>query len=84
MKKHLHLSILLVTALLVTSSHGQPLLDPATQPQFTNPLPAPPVLDARQGGKFTIAITQFEKELGLVDPATGGKLKTKVWGYNES
>ena len=62
--------------------HAQGLLDPKTQPQFVNPLPVPAVIDARNGGSFTISITQFEQNLGLVDPVTRQPLRTKVWGYN--
>lgn len=62
---------------------AQNLLDPNTQPKFVNSLPLPGVLDARNGGAFTIAISQFEQDLGLVDPISGSPLaRTKVWGYN--
>lgn len=61
---------------------AQSLLNPKTQPQFVNPLPVPAVIDARKGGTYSIAITQFGQDLGLVDPATKQPLLTKVWGYN--
>jgi spore coat protein A, manganese oxidase len=63
---------------------AQVLLDPKTQPQFINPLPVPSVIDARNGGLFTIGVTQFDQWLGLVDPVTKQPLKTTVWGYNGS
>lgn len=63
---------------------AQNILDPKTQPQFVNPLPIPSVIDARTGGTFTIPISQFEQNLGLIDPVTKQPLLTKVWGYNNS
>ena len=58
------------------------LLDPSTQLQFVNPLPIPSVIDGRNGGTFTISISQFKQDLGLRDPVTGHPMLTKVWGYN--
>ncbi len=58
---------------------AQPLLDPMTQPQFVNPLPEPSVLT---GTYHHITMTQFEQDLGLLDPLTGAPLMTTVWGYN--
>jgi spore coat protein A len=63
---------------------AQALLDPASQPQFVNPLPVPAVMDARNGGVFTLTISQFEQGLGLTDPVTHQPMLTKVWGYNGS
>jgi spore coat protein A, manganese oxidase len=63
---------------------SQELLDPRTQPQFVNPLPVPSVIDGRNGGLFTISISQFDQWLGLVNPVTSQPLQTKVWGYNGS
>jgi len=63
---------------------SQNTLDPKTQPQFVNPLPIPSVIDARAGGSFTVSISQFEQDLGLIDPVSKGPLNTKVWGYNNS
>jgi len=63
---------------------AQTLLNPKTQPQFVNPLPVPPVIDGRNGGVFTISINQTNQWLGLIDPATGQRLQTTVWGYNSS
>lgn len=65
-------------------SQGQMLLSPRTQPQFVNPLPVPSVIDARNGGVFTIGITQFNQWLGLLDPVTQQPMLTKVWGYGGS
>jgi spore coat protein A len=62
---------------------GQPtLLDPSTQLQFVNPLPIPSVIDGRNGGTFTVSISQFKQDLGLINPVTGYPMLTKVWGYN--
>jgi len=72
----------LVFSLLVHPAFNQSLLSPYSQPQFVNPLPVPAVIDARDGGKFAIGVTQFEQWLGLVDPGTKQPLKTKVWGYH--
>jgi spore coat protein A, manganese oxidase len=63
---------------------SQTLLDPRTQPQFVNALPVPSIIDGRNGGMFTIGISQFEQWLGLVDPTTQQPLNTRVWGYNGS
>ncbi|HEX5654181.1 MAG TPA: multicopper oxidase domain-containing protein, partial [Chitinophagaceae bacterium] len=68
----------------IYTAAGQALLDPRTQPQFVNPLPVPSVIDARNGGLFTIGISQFEQWLGLIDPITQQPLQTTVWGYNGS
>lgn len=61
---------------------AQEVLNPKTQPQFVNPLPIPSVIDARNGGTFILSISQFEQQLGLVNPETKQPLTTKVWGYN--
>ena len=59
-----------------------PLLDPATQPRFVNPLPIPAAIDATAGGLHEILISQFQQSLGLYHPMTGVPLITTVWGYN--
>ena len=77
----------LVAILLFSSTLPAPaqvLLDPVLHPKFVNPLPVPSVIDARNGGVFTIDISQFDQWLGLVDPGTGQPMLTKVWGYNGS
>ena len=56
-----------------------PLLNPSTQPQFVNPLPIPPLIDGRNGGTFTISISQFYQDLGLRNPASSQPMLTKVW-----
>src|SRR5688500_20063864 len=78
--------VLLLLAMSNTAQNtiAQNLLDPKTQPQFVNPLPIPSVIDARNGGTFTISINQFEQQLGLIDPVTKQPLSTKAWGYNGS
>jgi len=58
------------------------LLNPSKQLQFVNPLPIPSVIDGRNGGTFTISISQFYQDLGLRSPVTGQSMLTKVWGYN--
>jgi spore coat protein A len=76
-----------ISALLVTfnlSLSSQLLLNPKTQPQFVNPLPVPSVIDGRNGGTFTIGVSQFNQWLGLIDPITQQPLITTVWGYNGS
>ncbi len=85
MKQLLYLvKLLCIITLSVTIANAQNLLDPKTQPQFVNPLPVPALIDARSGGSFTITVTQFEQNLGLIDPVTKQPLLTKVWGYNGS
>jgi spore coat protein A len=64
--------------------NAQSLLNPRSQPQFVSPLPIPPIIDARTGGTFTIGISQFEQWLGLINPVSGQRLVTTVWGYNGS
>lgn len=82
MKRH-HASFSFVAlALLFSSVQAQPLLNPKTQPKFVNPLPVPAVLDARNGGNYSISVTQFQQDLGLVNPATKQPLLTTIWGYN--
>ncbi len=63
-------------------SFSQVLLNPKLQPKFVNPLPIPTVIDGRNGGLFTIGVSQFEQWLGLIDPVNKTILKTTVWGYN--
>jgi spore coat protein A len=82
MKLSLYAAMLSCT-IMVTAA-AQNILDPKTQPQFVNPLPIPSVIDARSGGTFTVSVTQFEQNLGLVDPVTQQSLLTRVWGYNNS
>jgi spore coat protein A len=65
-------------------SSSQSLLDPKTQPQFVNPLPVPLAMNGRNGGTFTIGVSQFTQWLGLIDPVTHQHLNTTVWGYNGS
>jgi spore coat protein A len=66
------------------SANTQELLNPKTQPQFVNPLPVPSIIDGRNGGTFTIDVTQFDQWLGLINPVTQQQLNTKVWGYGGS
>ena len=68
----------------VAAAEAQSLLDPRSQPQFVNPLPVPSIIDGRNGGTFTINISQFSQWLGLIDPTTQQHLTTTVWGYNGS
>ena len=71
-------------SLFSLTAFEQVLLNPRSQPQFVNPLPVPSVIDGRNGGVFTISVSQFDQWLGLIDPATGQPMQTKVWGYNGS
>lgn len=76
---------LLLIALFTSFAHTafeQGLLNPLSQAQFVNPLPVPAVIDGRNGGLFTIGISQFDQWLGLVNPETQQAMQTKVWGYN--
>lgn len=59
-----------------------PPLDPLSQPQFVNPLPIPPVIDATRGAVLDLRVTQFRTSLGIVDPVTRAPLQSTVWGYN--
>jgi len=64
-------------------------LDPLTQPQFVNPLPIPQTLvpDTLTYPGFEyyeLGMTQFQQDLGLVDPVTGLPLLTTVWGFGGS
>lgn len=77
----------LCASCMILCSHfvaAQLQLNPKLQPQFVNPLPIPPIIDGRDGGRFTIEVTQFNQWLGIIDPITGQHLSTKVWGYNGS
>lgn len=78
------LIILLLQLSYSVFTSAQTLLDPSQQPQFINALPVPPVLDARNGGTFTMEVRQHQQWLGLINPATGTPMKTTVWGYNGS
>jgi spore coat protein A len=62
------------------------LLDPVTQPKFTHPLPIPEVIEPTEPGgtHYEVFISQFQQDLGLVDPETGAPLLTWLWGYNET
>ena len=78
-------SIILLPIILFTFPvFSQSLLHPQSQPQFVNALPIPAIIDGRNGGLFTIGISQFDQDLGLIDPVTKSSLPTKVWGYNGS
>ena len=65
-------------------ANAQILLNASSQPQFANPLPVPSVIDGRNGGTFTIGVSQFNQWLGLINPVNGEHLLTTVWGYNGS
>jgi len=61
---------------------GQVLLDPLTQPKFVNPLPIPTRINLQTGGTYAVAMSQFNQNMGLVDPVLGTSLTTTIWGYN--
>ncbi|NPV67882.1 MAG: multicopper oxidase domain-containing protein [Anaerolineae bacterium] len=62
------------------------LLNPATQPQFVNPMPVIKAaglrVDATSGGTYTVRMAPTTQSLGLVNPLTGTPLTTPVWGYS--
>jgi len=62
------------------------VLDPLTQPLFVNPLPIPGIMQPTTPGgtDYEVSVTQFQQDLGIVDPITGLPLMTTVWGYNGS
>jgi spore coat protein A len=66
-------------------SQQLPLLDPVLHPKFVNPLPFPSVLQPNSpgGNQYTVEISQFDQDLGIVD-ALGMPKMTTVWGYNNS
>jgi spore coat protein A, manganese oxidase len=78
------LSMIILLSSFIVPVSAQMSLDPKTQPQFVNQLPVPSVIDGRNGGLFTIGISQFDQWLGLVNPTTQQPMQTKVWGYNGS
>jgi spore coat protein A len=83
MKKRFIPIILFVSLIILNpAAVAQSLLNPETQPQFVNPLPVPSAIDGRNGGTFSIHISQFEQWLGLINPTTQQHLNTTVWGYN--
>jgi spore coat protein A len=60
-----------------------PLLDLRRQKQFVNRLPRPAVAQPQRGTRhYEIAIRQFRRSLGLVDPRSGRPLQTTLWGYD--
>jgi spore coat protein A len=68
-----------------------PLLDPTKQPRFVNPLPNPLAPNAifrptgidRKSGLplYDISAQQITHDAGLVDPATGARLRHTAWAY---
>src|SRR6185436_10157108 len=75
----------LITALLTFVSYAcfcQQLLDPHSQPKFTNTLPVLSRIDATSPGSLlTVTMEEFYSDLGITD-STGTPLLTKMWGYN--
>jgi spore coat protein A, manganese oxidase len=59
---------------------AQALMNPVTHTKFVEPLPKPAVLNAINGGLFTIKMGQTQQWLGLKKP-NGSPQTTKVWGY---
>jgi spore coat protein A len=60
-----------------------PPLDLRRQKQFVNRLPRPAVARPQPGTRhYEIAIRQFRGWLGLLDPRTGRRLETTLWGYD--
>ncbi|MBI2959060.1 MAG: multicopper oxidase domain-containing protein [Betaproteobacteria bacterium] len=68
-----------------------PLLDPMSQPKFVNPLPNPLApnyifqpsgIDPLSGlPLFDVRAEQITHDAGLIDPASGRRLQSTVWGY---
>lgn len=71
-----------LTGMLVARSSAQTLLNPLTQPQFVNKLPIPAVIDARNGGSYSVPVRRATQWLGLVNPSTQAHLNTTIFGYN--
>ena len=82
----------LLAAPLVLTSHGLRsvsaqerirLLDMRGQRQFVNRLERPArALPAPGTRYYEIAVRQFRRSVGLIDPRTGGALETTLWGYD--
>ncbi|MBI4290553.1 MAG: multicopper oxidase domain-containing protein [Betaproteobacteria bacterium] len=85
--------LLLPWSLMPKKAYAQsmPLLDPLSQPKFVNPLPNPLApgyimqpsgIDRRSGlPLFEVRAEQITHDAGLVDPVSGRRLQTTVWGY---
>ncbi len=66
---------------------GVSLSDPAEQPKFTNLVPdamAPGFKFTSNNNKYQIQMRQNVQMTGLVNPNTGAKLPTTIWGYGTS
>lgn len=64
---------------------GNPIGDvlPAIDhPKFKIPLPDPAVIDATNGGSYTMYMRQTTQWLGLEDVA-GNQIQTTIWGYGQ-
>ena len=82
----------LLAAPLVLTSHGLRsvsaqerirLLDLRAQRQFVNRLERPArALPAPGTRHYEIAVRQFRRSVGLIDPRTGSALETTLWGYD--
>ncbi len=68
------------------------LLDPNTQPKFVNPLPNPldpgfvlqPYGTIDGESYYEVVMDQIKTKIGLIDPATGKQLYTRVWGFGDA
>ena len=64
------------------SKDAPPLLDVRRQMQFVNRLPRPAGAASQPGTRlYELAARQFRRWIGLVDPRTGHRLETTLWGY---
>jgi spore coat protein A len=82
----------LLAAPLVLTSHGLRsvsaqerirLLDLRAQRKFVNRLERPArALPAPGTRHYEIAVRQFRRSVGLIDPRTRGALETTLWGYD--
>lgn len=84
-------SLLGACAQMPPAPPGDGPLDPATQPKFVEPLPNPlanvvtPDTRPYPGADYYhLTMAPVRQELGLVDPQTGRRLKTTVWGYGRT
>jgi spore coat protein A len=67
----------------VRAEEHVPLLDVRRQRQFVHRLPRPGLATPSPGTRhFEIAVRQFRGWVGLVDPRSGERLETTLWGYD--
>lgn len=71
-------------------AQSAPVLDPSSQPKFVNQLPNPLApnyimqpsgVDASGLPRYDVRVEQILHDAGLVDPATGRRLRYTAWAY---